>query len=681
MLRVHVLGQFAIELDGSMIEPPRGRRARSLLAWLLLHPGVHPRSRLAARFWPDVLDASARASLRVALSEVRAALGPAASWLIGDRNHAGIAQDPVWVDALAFGQLARDGQLDEAVALCRGELLPDLDDDWVLETRDAHTAELIDVLARLASGREAGGDLAAAISLSRRMVAIDPLAEAATRELMRRLAATGERGAAIEAYQRLAERLQRQLRLAPGAATRTLAEELRTLAPAQTVQDAPGAGPIAFELAVSHYQQTLERTRADDQDDGRRGELLVGLGDAQARAGRMDEAQLAYRQATEIAKARGDPRLLARATLGSAGLGVTILDVDEDLTTALSEALDALPETELGLRAELLARLAIARAYSADREDSARIAERAVAIARRLGDDATLARALCAQHVGLGAPERLDPRLQTASEMLTLAEQAGDRESALQARNFRVCDLLEAGDLAGFDREIEAYAALCHQYPLPVFRWYVPLWRATRAASNGEFEHAARLAARARDEGHQASDANAEHFWRIQTGTHVLAQGRFVEADTAWIEDQARNSPAGPAWLTTLSWIWAKQGRLKEAKDAFERLADRQFAALERDTNWLAAIAELVEACSLLGDAERGAILYEQLLEFSGRIVTAARAALAYGPVDYFLGLAALSALKPATARQHLAAALDLSEAGGAAGWADSARQRLAQLG
>ena len=89
MVRFFVLGRFAIELDGAAVEPPAGRRARSLLAWLLLHPGSHPRSRLAARFWPDVLDASARASLRVALSELRAALGTAAACLTGDRHHAG----------------------------------------------------------------------------------------------------------------------------------------------------------------------------------------------------------------------------------------------------------------------------------------------------------------------------------------------------------------------------------------------------------------------------------------------------------------------------------------------------------------------------------------------------------------------------------------------------------------
>jgi DNA-binding SARP family transcriptional activator len=123
--------------DGSAVEPPVGRRARSLLAWLLLHPGLHPRSRLAARFWPDVLDTSARASLRVALSELRAALGPAAMCLIGDRNHAGIGTQQAWLDALAFEQLANDGELEAAVTLCRGELLPDLDDDWILEARDA----------------------------------------------------------------------------------------------------------------------------------------------------------------------------------------------------------------------------------------------------------------------------------------------------------------------------------------------------------------------------------------------------------------------------------------------------------------------------------------------------------------------------------------------------------------
>src|SRR5947209_19385423 len=62
MLRIRVLGELDLELDGERIEPPRRGPARNLLAWLALHPGPHPRSAVAGRLWPNVLDTSARAS-------------------------------------------------------------------------------------------------------------------------------------------------------------------------------------------------------------------------------------------------------------------------------------------------------------------------------------------------------------------------------------------------------------------------------------------------------------------------------------------------------------------------------------------------------------------------------------------------------------------------------------------
>ncbi|MBV9309720.1 MAG: hypothetical protein JOZ73_02755, partial [Solirubrobacterales bacterium] len=66
MLRLRLLGDLEIELDGDAIEPPSSRRARALLGWLALERRMHLRSQLAARFWPDVLDESARTSLRSA---------------------------------------------------------------------------------------------------------------------------------------------------------------------------------------------------------------------------------------------------------------------------------------------------------------------------------------------------------------------------------------------------------------------------------------------------------------------------------------------------------------------------------------------------------------------------------------------------------------------------------------
>ena len=61
-LRIQLLGGLRIEVDGEARELPLLGRARSLLAYLALHPGAQPRGTLAARFWLDVVDESARAA-------------------------------------------------------------------------------------------------------------------------------------------------------------------------------------------------------------------------------------------------------------------------------------------------------------------------------------------------------------------------------------------------------------------------------------------------------------------------------------------------------------------------------------------------------------------------------------------------------------------------------------------
>jgi DNA-binding SARP family transcriptional activator len=71
MMRIRLIGEMALEIDGTSAPAPASRRARSLLAWLALHPGPHPRAEVAARFWPDVLDSSARTNLRSALLTLR----------------------------------------------------------------------------------------------------------------------------------------------------------------------------------------------------------------------------------------------------------------------------------------------------------------------------------------------------------------------------------------------------------------------------------------------------------------------------------------------------------------------------------------------------------------------------------------------------------------------------------
>src|SRR3954469_4263849 len=136
MLRVRVFGAFALESEGVALPMPERRRAVSLLGWLAVHPGTHPRSEVAGRFWPDVLDSSARKSLRTELVAVRHALGSAGEGaLVATRDMVGLVGDGVRVDAREFERLVGDARLQEAVELGGGELLAGLEGEWVYAAR------------------------------------------------------------------------------------------------------------------------------------------------------------------------------------------------------------------------------------------------------------------------------------------------------------------------------------------------------------------------------------------------------------------------------------------------------------------------------------------------------------------------------------------------------------------
>src|SRR3954451_8916867 len=106
---------MALESGDEALEPPARRHGRLLLAYLALHPGLHGRGDLARLLWPDVLDFSARSSLRSALSSVRGALGgSAARCLVGRRDGTGSADGAdVVVDVREFRALVEQGRLQD----------------------------------------------------------------------------------------------------------------------------------------------------------------------------------------------------------------------------------------------------------------------------------------------------------------------------------------------------------------------------------------------------------------------------------------------------------------------------------------------------------------------------------------------------------------------------------------
>ena len=252
MLRIRLVGELRVEVDGRTLDSIASRRARSLLAWMAYHPGLHPRTRVASVFWPDVLETSARASLRTTLTMLRRALGDHADIVVAGRDRVGIEDGPgLWVDVREAARRADAGDGDAALALLDGDLLTDLDDDWALEERRAHRDRVVGLLARLGDGAAQAGDLESALRHARRRSELDPLSEEAARVLMRRLAQTGDRAAAVAAYEAFRAVLRRELGMAPSADTRALVDELR--APARAAEAGADARqlPLPGPLAAS----------------------------------------------------------------------------------------------------------------------------------------------------------------------------------------------------------------------------------------------------------------------------------------------------------------------------------------------------------------------------------------------------------------------------------------------
>ena len=285
MLVVRLLGGLTVTDDDVTMAAPRGRCA-ALLAWLALHPGMQPRGRVAARLWPDVMDESARRSLRTALLDLRAELGPhVAGHLLGTRDEIGLGPE-VRVDVRDFADAAADGRLAEAFAIgAAGELLPGLDHEWAYEAREEHERRLAEIVERLAIDAEQRGDPGAAVEYTRRLVALDPLCEEHARSLMRRLALTEDRAAALTVFEQHRERLRSDLRMAPSAATRALADEIRDGGEPSTAAALTGMLALAADsgplVERSHHLAELDRQLARVRSSGR-GRLVLIAGEAGA---------------------------------------------------------------------------------------------------------------------------------------------------------------------------------------------------------------------------------------------------------------------------------------------------------------------------------------------------------------------------------------------------------------
>jgi DNA-binding SARP family transcriptional activator/tetratricopeptide (TPR) repeat protein len=426
---------------------------------------------------------------------------------------------------------------------------------------------------------------------------------------------------------------------------------------------------LAYEEAAGHWQRALQALEQDTgSTSGERCELLLALGEAQARAG-DPVAEATFRTAEGRARELGEAELVARAVLGRCGVGVTIVGLDAARAGALEEALDLLGEGSPALRARVLARLAIELYYAPGRARADPLSAEAIKLARRAEDPEALLVALSSRHVALWTPDGLDDRLAVAEEMIALARNHGRAEHELQGRNWLCADLCEAGQIDRFETEAGEHARLATRLRLPNYMWYEPLWQASLAALRADWDRAERLIAQAEQAGTDAGDRNAPLFgWGLRAAMR-LARHQFTDEDLEKIERQIGESPASSAWRCMRCLFAAQGGRIDRANEDLDWLAADGFAALPRDANWLPAMFELTESVCLLGDRARAAQLYRLLLPYGDRHISAMRGTVSWGSGQTVLGRLASTVGNLDQAAQHFEAALGLERRWGARAW------------
>ena len=248
---------------------------------------------------------------------------------------------------------------------------------------------------------------------------------------------------------------------------------------------------LAYEEAARLYGMALPLLG----EDLHRCELLLALGDAQARAGDMATSKQSLREAADLAEGLGLTEHLAQAALGYGGRFVWEFPRgDVGHVPLLERALAAVGEEDSTLRVRLLARFAGGplRDVSFPLERKWSLSEQALAMARRIGDPETLAYAISGYIVARHSPEFAPEELGLATELVELATDAGDLERAAEGYEYRIAALIELGDLAGAKADIAAMAKLAEELRQPSQDWVAAVYSGLVALLEGELVEAER---------------------------------------------------------------------------------------------------------------------------------------------------------------------------------------------
>ena len=346
---------------------------------------------------------------------------------------------------------------------------------------------------------------------------------------------------------------------------------------------------------------------------------------------------VAKSMATELTARGDDLDPLVQLAL-TAPSQAEFLDVDAGLVRLLEMAIPRAPDDRI--RARLLARLAHELLGDSSAGPRRRIlADEALKLARDGGEPGTLAEVLDARLHALWDPAGAEDRLAAASEILDLAQAAGDDVRERHGMFWRFVALMELGRVGEAESALAAFERAAIASGDSQAAVMATARHAMLATFRGRFDEAARLIAQVAADGARAGLPDTERLVAALHGEVAFYQG--PEAAPFTVDQQlalARRLPGHFMEANAAAWLMML-GQEDKAQSEMGRVLPTVLAG--SGPRWLGAAAMLAFVAAQTGDISAAAQLREVLLPYRGQLVVMGGANSCMGPVSYFLGLLA----------------------------------------